>query len=588
MMPAVQVGPGLAVAAGRASSATPELGVAPGNAAGAGFGKVMKHALSQVSGATEGSAQAPVAGDGKDAAGSTAAAAGVGAQANSQYISDTAAKSNQGAAATGGMPGAQAQSGTATSAKTVEALAGRVPAVAQQMAATAAAGSTNIGTNTGEGVSSSTDASGGAAGAVQGSSGGAAGTAGKKTDGKKAEEKSQLVATGLLVNGAGILPAAASVVVAAHPAAVPARTVAGVKEARDGGPAAIVVPRKAVLVAGGVASGSGMQAAGAAAGDSNMGQNVPGAIAWQAHHESRAQAAMGADIGSGASPNFSPGSGPNPDAGNGYAVHAQSGGAAGSSGLTASHVRDGVSSSASVNGNGSASGGFTATLLQVHAGNGTGNGFPSGLGVSAGAGAGPGAATLAHGGVQHAAGSAGGIGVANPYARMDEPQRATLVYASPQKMSVAVNDPGLGNFQVRAHGVGTQVAASLATSSAVTHAQLSGHLPALTAFLQEQRVDLSRVTVVQQSLLGADAGPRDFGGHQQQGGSGGRGTRAQAGRVGRVAGGGAGGLQGLVSSAETAGTEAGMDLGGNDAAGASTRRTAALDGGAMSSVDVHA
>jgi hypothetical protein len=157
---------------------------------------------------------------------------------------------------------------------------------------------------------------------------------------------------------------------------------------------------------------------------------------------------------------------------------------------------------------------------------------------------------------------------------MDQPQQATLVYASTQKMSVAVSDPGLGNFEVRAQGVGAQVSASLATNSALTHAQLSGHLPALTAFLQEQRVDVSRVTVVQQGPLVGDAGSRDSGGHPQQGGSGGRRARAQASRVGGVAAGGADGLNGTVS---LVGPE-----------GPPMRGAAAVDNGAMSLVDVHA
>lgn len=178
--------------------------------------------------------------------------------------------------------------------------------------------------------------------------------------------------------------------------------------------------------------------------------------------------------------------------------------------------------------------GFTASLLQGHPGAGM-----------------PGAA---HNGVQHAA---GGLSGANPYARMDETQGHTLVSASPQKMSVAVSDPSLGSFQVRAQGAGTQIAASLATASAATHAQLSGHLPSLTAFLQDQRVDLARVTVVQQSLLGGDAGPRDFGGHERQGRSGARGGRPKAGAVRAVGSAGSPGSAGSVGSAGSAGSAAG-------------------------------
>lgn len=191
----------------------------------------------------------------------------------------------------------------------------------------------------------------------------------------------------------------------------------------------------------------------------------------------------------------------------------------------------------------------------------------------------PGMATAA---TAHAS-AAGGVSTANPYAHMDSPQAVSLTYASPQKMSVAVSDPSLGNFQVRAQSAGAQVAASLATASAATHAQLSGQLPALTAFLQEQRVDLSRVTVVQQSMLGGDTGARGFGGQQgRSGSSGSRNARSQSGRIA------------AVGSVAEVGTATGvLDL---EAAGGMVRNEAAVpsshsqegSGGIVQYVDVHA
>jgi hypothetical protein len=206
--------------------------------------------------------------------------------------------------------------------------------------------------------------------------------------------------------------------------------------------------------------------------------------------------------------------------------------------------------------------GFTATLLNGHPG------------------------TAAHSVLPHASGAADGVGGANPYMRMDEPQRPSLVYASPQKMAVAVSDPALGSFQVRAQGTGAQVTASLATTSAATHAQLSGHLPSLTSFLQDQRVDVSRVTVVQQSLVGGDAGPRDSGG-RQQGRSGSRRARPRAGRVGEV---GTAGEAGSVRSRDSNLSNGSMDSAGRAgmeaATGMDTKTGAA--GGGFSYVDLHA
>ena len=151
--------------------------------------------------------------------------------------------------------------------------------------------------------------------------------------------------------------------------------------------------------------------------------------------------------------------------------------------------------------------------------------------------------------------AANGAAAANPYARMDEPQQAALVYALPQKMSVKVSDPALGSFEVRARSAGAQVSASLATASAVTHAQLSGQLPALTNFLQEQQVNLARVSVVQQqpSLLGGDSTARGFGGQQRQGRARSQARGAPGGRVGAVGSASGGKTSGVISETGAAG-----------------------------------
>ena len=614
MMPAVQIssGPGMALAAGRGSGVRAGNESAPGGPGGTELGAAMQHALSQVSGREPGrgnGAGQPVDGGSNTAGWSAAAGAGGNQQApdarqgiagsgtapvdsHNVTLSVSNAKSH-GGADTAEHPGLPAQGGTAATAKAAEALAGSAQTVVQPTAARAGGNVTNVSTNPGEAVSEGA----GAAGSSQGVPGTASEKAGQKADGKKAGKKSHPVQpAGQVANGSVMLAAAASAVAGAHPAAAPARVIAGATATAYGRTVAAVVSVKA-----GPDAGAGNQGLASAAGIANAGRNAQvaaaGPIQSQSQSEGRTQgslvtAAAGVGVSSGSAPlgvGADTGSGVNASVSASADAGGSTGGnAAGGAGLTASRGRDGARNASGANGNASPGGGFMATLLQAHAGDGLATGSGVGPGVSAGVGTGPVIAAGPHGSVQHAAGNAVGMGAANPYARMDEPQRATLVYASPQKMSVAVSDPGLGNFQVRAHGEAAQVVASLATSSAVTHAQLSGHLPALTAFLQDQHVDVSRVTVVQQSLPAGDAGPRDFGGQQRQGDSGGRGARAQAGRVGGVEAGGAGGLQGTVSSAGTAGAEAGLDLGRDDAAGASTRRAAALDGGVMSSVDVHA
>lgn len=216
------------------------------------------------------------------------------------------------------------------------------------------------------------------------------------------------------------------------------------------------------------------------------------------------------------------------------------------------------------NAEGPASHGFTATLLTGH----------------------PAVGTAVSHAQAHGAGADGSVGAANPYARMDETQGHSLVYASPQKMAVTVSDPSLGSFQVRAQSTGAQVAASLATASASAHAQLSGHLPSLTAFLQEQRLDLARVTVVQQSLLGGESGAQESGGRQRQGRSGSQREPAQAGGVGAVESAGSAGSGGPAAGSVAVSGTAAVESGSAAAMGMDGR-PGMRNAGRMGSVDVH-
>jgi hypothetical protein len=351
----------------------------------------------------------------------------------------------------------------------------------------------------------------------------ATGTAGAKSDPKKADGRNQAATAAMAVTNAAAFVAAVAAPGMAQPGAVVAAQSAGRGNAASGagGVAGRVASRVAtvlnhaaspVTVAGNVVTQNdknvpGPVASGRSAADGGPGTGgvANGAAATAGALPTGIQGPQTAGISSGmqvAAVQGVPG-----QAGAGQTASAASGMV-----LTqAHHGKDGAALAAS--GPGATGGGFTATLLLGQAG------------------AGMSATTVAHAGTQRTAGNPGGTGAANPYARMDGAQQATLTYASPQKMAVTVSDPSLGSFEVRAQSSGAQVAASLATISAATHAQLSGHLPSLTAFLQDQRVDVSRVTVVQRGLLSGDAGARGFNGQQGQSGSGGQRPRSQTSRV---------------------------------------------------------
>lgn len=104
----------------------------------------------------------------------------------------------------------------------------------------------------------------------------------------------------------------------------------------------------------------------------------------------------------------------------------------------------------------------------------------------------------------------------NPYARMDEASAPAVLRLTPQNMTVALHDPTLGNIQVQAQSVNGQIIASMATTNAIAHAQLSGHLGSLNGFLHEQNINVSQLTLSRQQLSsgmgGGQGSPQSGGG----------------------------------------------------------------------------
>lgn len=160
----------------------------------------------------------------------------------------------------------------------------------------------------------------------------------------------------------------------------------------------------------------------------------------------------------------------------------------------------------------------------------------------------------------------------NPYARLDEASQPAVLHASPQQMTVALHDASLGSLQVQVQSVNGQLAASLATATTAAHTQLSGHLASLTGYLQDQRVDVARVTVAPQSFSSmADHGQ----GSAYSGGNSGQPQQGQAYAQP------ASGLEPAVSSVRASTTGAVIASGASAVAGGSVSA-------GFSSIDIHA
>lgn len=72
--------------------------------------------------------------------------------------------------------------------------------------------------------------------------------------------------------------------------------------------------------------------------------------------------------------------------------------------------------------------------------------------------------------------------------RMDGAAAPQMVESGPQRLAVGVRDTGLGWVEVRAHVTAGQVAATLATDSASSHAAITAALPSMRESLAAAQV----------------------------------------------------------------------------------------------------
>jgi hypothetical protein len=75
----------------------------------------------------------------------------------------------------------------------------------------------------------------------------------------------------------------------------------------------------------------------------------------------------------------------------------------------------------------------------------------------------------------------------SPFEKMDGSHTPQVVQSTPQRLAVAVHDPGLGWVEVRAHVTAGQVTAVVATASAA-HSAVVSDLPAIREYLTGQQV----------------------------------------------------------------------------------------------------
>lgn len=91
--------------------------------------------------------------------------------------------------------------------------------------------------------------------------------------------------------------------------------------------------------------------------------------------------------------------------------------------------------------------------------------------------------------------------MADPYQKLDQPLSSpALLHASPGRVAVGVEDPGLGWLEVTTRPAPEgQVAAAILTGSSHTQAAITAQLPSLSHYLAENAVRVSHVDVTQQS-----------------------------------------------------------------------------------------
>lgn len=95
------------------------------------------------------------------------------------------------------------------------------------------------------------------------------------------------------------------------------------------------------------------------------------------------------------------------------------------------------------------------------------------------------------------------------HAASADPNR--LLHLSPNQVAVGVADPHLGWVEVRAERAAGQVSAQISAGSAATHAELTASLPAMTAYLHEQRVGIQTLAVTAQLSGGSSSGTAEGG-----------------------------------------------------------------------------
>ena len=138
----------------------------------------------------------------------------------------------------------------------------------------------------------------------------------------------------------------------------------------------------------------------------------------------------------------------------------------------------------------------SAGVLPVSAGNGPGV-SPATVSVSAGA-----PAVVAP--VQHTAAvttagpdraaSAAHTAASAAFERMDVAAAPRVLESAPQRLSVGVQDSGLGWIEVRAHAGAGQVSAVVASASGEAHNVLTAHLPEVREYLAGQQVHVDQLT----------------------------------------------------------------------------------------------
>lgn len=106
-----------------------------------------------------------------------------------------------------------------------------------------------------------------------------------------------------------------------------------------------------------------------------------------------------------------------------------------------------------------------------------------------------------------------GLGIPNPYDRIDQGAAPVVLHSGVQHVSVGVHDPDLGWVEIQTQSAAGHVDATLVTASGQAHASLVAQLPAISQYLEQRDVKLGALIAHHHAIGGGSSGAGSGSGH---------------------------------------------------------------------------